>query len=395
MSLLYLYKYSALQVFLILLLVLIVIDIVTTLFIKSYISKKSIKSWPFLFHCILSILIYFTLFWAFFIKNWQPDPHTFKIFFFLTNHISIIYLSKLFFIIFSLIFFMWRKKAIIKKAIVILFILFISSLLYGLYWGRFHYIVKENEFVDSRISQKLKLVFVSDFHLGQYVGNENKIEKIIQIVNNLEPDFVLFGGDMLCCFAQEMKSFIPYFQQLKSKYGIYAVHGNHDYGDYYWWKNKEEKEKDHLKLENFYNEAGIKLLKNETINFDSLKVSIVGIENCGKAPYPCYAELDKALNSLTNTNYTILLSHDPQIWKEVIREYSQINLTLSGHTHAYQFGFETKSIRFSIFFPKNPWNGKYEHNSQYLYITHGVGSAMFSARLGMWPEISLIKILPN
>ncbi|MGC8804225.1 MAG: metallophosphoesterase, partial [Bacteroidales bacterium] len=117
-----------------------------------------------------------------------------------------------------------------------------------------------------------------------------------------------------------------------------------------------------------------------------------GLENCGHPPYGCFADWNKALQGISVDDYTILLVHDPWNWAQVVGRYPQIKLTLSGHTHAYQVGIDSGRLRWSPFFPKNPWCGLYVRKDQFLYISHGVGSAVFSARLGVWPEITLITI---
>ncbi len=105
------------------------------------------------------------------------------------------------------------------------------------------------------------------------------------------------------------------------------------------------------------------------------------------------------LETFKNVNpedYVIFLSHDPQAWDEVIRRDLPANLTLSGHTHGMQLGIHTNNIRFSpasILYKK--WGGLYEKQDRFLYVNVGLGSVGFPARVGMPPEITVIRLNPK
>lgn len=390
MSLLYLYKYSAFEVFLIFLGIFLLIDGLIAFILKKRLPKRNY--WIYKLHLIVAGVVYISLLWAFFIHSWERNLESFSTFFFLTNHLSILYLSKIFFLLIALFALFFNKKIIIKTAFISGLFVFII-LLWGLYWGRFNFIIKENViYTQHTTNTSLKIVFISDLHIGQYYGNEREFEQLIRQINNQHPDLIVLGGDMICFFAEEMKHFVPYLKQLSAKYGVYAIHGNHDYGDYFWWKNKKEKLWNHRMLEYYYELANIRLLNNEQVTLPEASIVLVGIENCGHIPYGCHADWEKALRGITNDHYIILLAHDPWNWQKVLAQYPQIKLTLSGHTHAYQFGIDNGRTRWSPFNPKNPWCGLYSRKDQYLYISHGVGSAMFSARVGMWPEITVLTL---
>ncbi|MCX7985925.1 MAG: metallophosphoesterase [Bacteroidales bacterium] len=238
----------------------------------------------------------------------------------------------------------------------------------------------------------IKIVFISDLHVGQFYGHEKKFELLINKINDQKPDIILLGGDMICCFAEEIKPLLPSLKKLKAKGGVFAIHGNHDYGDYFWWKNSKEKMWNHQLLEYFYKQAGIKVLNNEHIYISDSHIILAGIGNCGHPPYGCHADWSKTFNAIPDSSLVVLIAHDPWNWDRVKSEYPQVKLTLSGHTHAYQFGIDTKRFCWSPFRPKKPFCGLYQHGNQYLYISRGIGSAMFASRIGMWPEITVITL---
>jgi len=388
MSILYLYKYSAIEVFLIIL----GIAVITDVLIAVILRKMRKWQWILLTHACIAVAVYALLVWAFFINHWEHRIETFSVFFILTNHLTLFYLTKIVFLLFAWLFLLIRREFIVKMASTLALIAFIA-LLFGLYVGRFNFVIKENVITtEKNLVLPLKIAFISDLHLGQYYGHEKRFGQLIELVNSQNPDLILLGGDMICCIAEEMRPFVPYLKQLKAKYGIYAVHGNHDYGDYFWWKDSNAKQWNHQMLEYYYQLANIRLLNNEWVKLPDHAITVAGLENCGRPPYGCYADWKKALDSISSDQYIILVTHDPWNWDRVVEHYSQVKLTLSGHTHAYQIGIDNGNICWSPFFPKEPWCGMYSRKDQHLYISRGVGSAMHSFRLGMWPEITIITL---
>ena len=85
--------------------------------------------------------------------------------------------------------------------------------------------------------ENYRIVQISDIHLENYFGNTRPIEKLVQEVNRLNPDVIVFTGDLVNRKSDELPPFIPVLSQLKAKDGIYSVLGNHDYGDYVKWNN--------------------------------------------------------------------------------------------------------------------------------------------------------------
>ena len=88
------------------------------------------------------------------------------------------------------------------------------------------------------------------------------------------------------------------------------------------------------------------------------------------------------------------MSHDPSHWShQVISKFKNIDLTLSGHTHGFQFGIEIPGFKWSpskYIYPH--WAGLYKANEQYLYVNRGLGCLGYMGRIGIKPEITLIEL---
>jgi predicted MPP superfamily phosphohydrolase len=244
---------------------------------------------------------------------------------------------------------------------------------------------------------KLKLVQISDIHLGSF-QNDAFMEKAASAVNKLSPDLLLFTGDMVNNYYQEMLGFEGALLKMKAKYGKFAIWGNHDYGDYSNWKSEQDKAENHQMVADKIRAAGFDLLQNQAarVVIKDTSVYIVGVENWGHKPFPQYADLGLAMKNVPNDAFSILLSHDPAHWEDEIRNKTTIPLTLSGHTHGGQFGFKLGGITFSPMYLIQPlWAGLYKENNQYLYVNQGLGCVGFPGRIDMNPEITVLTLRSN
>lgn len=241
----------------------------------------------------------------------------------------------------------------------------------------------------------LRIVHISDLHLGSFKSRHHILDRAVKIINHLEPDFIFFTGDLVNNNAWELKGWQTVLKKMVAKMGKYAVLGNHDYGDYSEWKSEKAKQSNFESIKFFFRKIDFKLLMNEAeiIEKEGQKIAIVGVENWGKPPFKQYGDLKKALKGVANIPFKILLSHDPSHWNEEVVGKKKIALTLSGHTHGMQAGINIKGKNWSpIQYKYEHWAGLYERFSQYLYVTRGVGWMGFPGRLGMRPEITLIEL---
>jgi len=183
--------------------------------------------------------------------------------------------------------------------------------------------------------------------------------------------------------------------KLKAKIGKYSILGNHDYGDYHYWDSDEAKERNLDKIKKAHRDLGFHLLLNQSdvLSRDGERIAIMGVENWGKPPFAQYGDLHVASQGTEGIGFKILLSHDPSHWEAEILNNTDIQLTLSGHTHGMQFGIQTEKISWSPIKMKYPqWGGLYESNNQYLYVNRGFGYIGYPGRVGMPPEITVLEL---
>lgn len=240
-----------------------------------------------------------------------------------------------------------------------------------------------------------RIVQISDLHLGSYNNKKLKYRRVVELINEQNPDIVVFSGDLVNNFADETIGWENTFNKIKSKYGKFGVMGNHDYGDYSDWKTPEDKALNLLKIKASFAALGFTLLdnKHQMLKIGNDSIVLAGVENTGKYLSSRYGDLKKALTGTNNKTPVILISHDPTHWDEEVREFKEIFLTLAGHTHAAQLGVKIGNKLFSpasLVFPR--YAGLYNENGQYLYVNRGLGFIGLPMQIGVRPEISVIVL---
>ena len=140
----------------------------------------------------------------------------------------------------------------------------------------------------------------------------------------------------------------------------------------------------------------IMLNENRNLIINGQTVSIIGVENYSASPrFQKYGNLQKAYEGTENSSLKLLLSHDPTHWEdEVLKKFQDIAITFSGHTHGAQFGIEIPGwFKWSpIKYVYKQWAGLYKTGKQYLYVNRGLGFLGYPGRVGILPEITVIKL---
>jgi hypothetical protein len=291
-----------------------------------------------------------------------------------------------------------RRKFISVIAIGIAAIPF-ASLLYGMYRGKYNFRVLNYvlHFEDLPAAfDGYQITQISDIHSGSF-DNHKKIEYAVNLIKEQNSDAILFTGDLVNNKTTEMLPWKDLFSQLKAKDGVYSVLGNHDYGDYIQWNSPEEKAQNLEDLKFLQKEMGFDLLLNESrfIERDGQRIALIGVENWGKGGFKKSGDLKKASENIDKNDFKILLSHDPSHWDEVVlKDDYHYHLTLSGHTHGMQFGIEIPGwVKWSpIKWRYKHWAGIYEELGQYINVNRGFGYLGYPGRVGIWPEITVIKL---
>lgn len=227
------------------------------------------------------------------------------------------------------------------------------------------------QFEGFRIAQ------ISDLHVGPTIGRRFA-QTVVNRVNFLDADIVALTGDFTDGHVKDLKNDIAPIAELKSKYGVYYVTGNHEY---YWdavgWVEEFEK-------------MGAKPLinKHEKLNVGGAEIALGGVSDYSTRNYGALhaSSPKKAFDGVPESMTKILLAHQPNSYEEAYK--AGVDLQLSGHTHAGQY------FPFSLLIPffQKYYKGLNRHKDMWVYVNTGTGYWGPPMRAGVPSEITLLTL---
>jgi uncharacterized protein len=293
---------------------------------------------------------------------------------------------------------MSRGKFISYTALTLAAIPF-GTMIYGMVKTAFDFKIQRKKIPIAKLPaafEGLKIVQISDIHSGSFISDAH-FKNAVEMIMNEKPDLIFFTGDLVNDRSDEAEPYKNVWKNLSAPLGVFSVLGNHDYGDYVVWDSPELKQANLERLFVIHKEMGWDLLRNEhrIIEKNGEKIGLIGVENWGAAlRFPRKGDMKKAQLGMDDVPVKILLSHDPSHWEaKILKEHPEIDLTLSGHTHGFQFGIEIPGFKWSpsqYVYPQ--WAGHYSNGNQHLYVNRGLGFLGYLGRVGIRPEITVLEL---
>ncbi len=337
-------------------------------------------------------------------RNSGSDSMLVTIMWMLYTYFSV-YIPKLIFCIISWIFLPFRKKnprlwSTANVIGIIIALLTFAAMWWGAVVNRLSVKVNYVEVSCPELPTNFngyRIVQFSDLHTGSYGNDTSYVSKVVSEINRLNPDLVVFTGDIVNRRSDELKPFVTVLSGIKAKDGVISILGNHDYGDYSKWPDESAKKANMNDLVIMQKAMNWRLLRNETVwlHQGGDSIAIIGVENWGEPPFKTYGDLKLAYPTLSDNHFKVLLSHNPVHWEREIMNNDSVDvaLTLSGHTHAMQIEigpWSPSSWRY------HRWGGLYsdaDNPHKFLYVNIGLGTVGIPARIGATPELTLITLL--
>lgn len=277
-------------------------------------------------------------------------------------------------------------KKIIKILLIPIIIITII-LLYSRYIGTSGLITKEYKIETNSIGDSfdgLKVVHFSDLHYLRVI-NDTYLKKVVDEINLINPDIVFFTGDLIDkdfdITAEEKDKLTKLLNNINSKYGKYAILGNHD-------TTKDEEE-----LKDIYLNSGFTLMQNTydiIYGDESDKLFIGGLDTYSYDK----ADIDKVMEYFSTNddiNYKIILVHEPDYTSTILSKYD-VNLILSGHSHNGQINIPYIKTFFLPYGSEKYYENYYQVGSTDLYISSGLGESRINFRLFNRPSINFYRI---
>jgi uncharacterized protein len=268
----------------------------------------------------------------------------------------------------------------------------------GFYFGRFNFKYENVDLYIPDLNPSLegfRIVQISDLHLGSFHGSAENIAAMTDSINALNADIIVNTGDFITLGHKEFGRFDTLLAPMVSRYGNFAILGNHDIGTYLRVNDEQAVTMTTSHVSRMVEASGNTLLNrsNRIIDVERARVAIIGAETRGRHPEIIHPDLEEALKGTIDADLRILLTHDPNHWDIVVRDYPGIELTLSGHTHGMQMGWLGRKVKWSpskYFYPR--WHGLYTEDEMNLYVNRGLGVLGIPVRIGMPPEITVLTL---
>lgn len=268
----------------------------------------------------------------------------------------------------------------------------------GTFYGRYNFRTEYHEIVIRDLSRDLdgiRIVHISDLHLTSFYHRQELLDDLMERINDLEPDILVNTGDFVNVGWREAGRFDTILTKASARYGKYAIMGNHDFGTYNPFFTEADMENNSRLIKRFIEASGYRVLNDEftMLKIGEARIALAGVNTKGSFPDIIHGDLEKALESIYGADLKILLAHDPNQWDLEIAGKTDVDITLSGHTHGMQIGIMTEKIKWSparYFYPR--WGGLYREGDQYLVVTRGLGVMGMPFRIGMPPEITVITL---
>lgn len=275
-----------------------------------------------------------------------------------------------------------KKKLKLLFMILLIFVTLIVC--YSRYIEPERLVVKEITVETEMDIEKCRIAFFTDTHFGA-LYDEKHLERIVEMINGLDADIVIFGGDLLDNYARDKEILdMEYLQEklnrIEAKAGKYAVFGNHDYGG------------GAIRIyEDFMNNCGFHVLDDEIVFLEEFNIEIIGFDDY------LLGQTEADFYHIQSEYFHLIAMHEPITSKFI--EGSGENLILSGHTHGGQVSvpYFTKKLlpNGSDQFIKGFYDMQAisADNFIQMYVSSGIGLTKYPFRFLNVPEIIEVNLI--
>lgn len=269
-----------------------------------------------------------------------------------------------------------RRKTLKKLILLIALVILFGYIYIDLNFTRVEYVDIESNKIHG--ADTLKILQISDFHSAKSTIIRNRI---LSSIKGLKPDIIVLTGDIIDSFPKNLESVYNFIKDIIDiNPNVYFVSGNHE------WRSGHN-----IRFTKGLESIGVTILNNtnRVIKTGDTLINLCGIDDYSNKSY----SMGSAFNNIDSRNFTVLLSHEP----DIVLDYKDIpaDLILSGHTHGGQVRIPFVGALIAPgqgLFPKYD-KGLYKlDNGSFLYIDSGVGTSTFPIRFCDRSQISLITI---
>ncbi|WP_164115510.1 metallophosphoesterase [Sphingorhabdus sp. Alg239-R122] len=242
-----------------------------------------------------------------------------------------------------------------------------------------------------------RIVLISDVHVAGPDMPPERLARIVEQVNALKPDLVLFAGDfvsdkVLSTHTYEADEALVPLTDLKARLGVAAVMGNHDH-----WRERDRPED--IAIAEALKAANVRVLSNEAARFGPFVVGGVDDDYTGHSDLPKTLTMMQALAGSSDPGapppMQIVLSHSPDIFPDMASPGNTADamLMLAGHTHCGQIAPPfVEPLATASKYGRRYVCGRVDEDGKTLIVGAGLGTSILPLRLGAVPDMWLITV---
>lgn len=278
-------------------------------------------------------------------------------------------------------------------------------LTWGAVYGRQALLINRVDICSPKLPasfEGFRVVQFSDLHLGALVNPVQELTRLVDTINSLHPDLIVFSGDLVNIRYSELTPPLrAILQRLQAPYGVLSTLGNHDVGLYIKDTASLPPDENDRQVIALQRQMGWQVLMDSTLYLrranDSISVSGISFDrslhqfrHSFDMPELC---LDSVYKGVPTETYNLTISHLPQLWPNITAT-GHGDLTLAGHVHSMQVKWRLFGRQFSpASLLYDQWSGRYDDEQGHtLYINDGIGYVGFPMRLGAHPEITVFTL---
>lgn len=245
----------------------------------------------------------------------------------------------------------------------------------------------------------LHVVQISDLHVGTLVRPVQELHRLVDRIDELHPDLIIFTGDLVNIRSGELTpDILRELQRIAAP--VYSVTGNHDAGNYIKDTARQSAAASLAQVIERQAEIGWRVLQDTTVYLrrgnDSISLSGISFDpalHWQRHAADLHSEsVGRTYAGVPDSLFNITAVHLPQLWQQIV-DSGRGDLTLAGHVHGMQLKIRLFGHSFSpASWLYEHWSGPYAQQGRILYINDGIGCVGYPMRLGAWPEITSITL---